>query len=244
MSLVVRPIRFTDDLAAMRDFLVLLGLHPRIESRHGGWLDLAGGAGLVALHDAATSDEGGMAGETRLSFEVADADAAAVGLVAAGFADVAVYDEAYGRALSVTDPLGRTVVADEQHGDLYGYLRHPVGATDGAPGVVPVRFTDDAPGYHAFLAAWGLTGAPEPGGYATYAADGHGWVGVHHGYDDLPVVGDGAAVHLTLAVVDVDVVQTRVEAAGLVVVRHDEEFGSFLDLTDPDGQSVQVHGLP
>ena len=85
MSIVVRPVRFTDDVAAMQAFLELLGLQPRIEFNRPGWVDLAGSAGLVALHDAATSATGGVHGETRLSFEVDDADGD--GEVAAGPGD-------------------------------------------------------------------------------------------------------------------------------------------------------------
>ena len=50
MSIVVRPVRFTDDVPAMQAFLELLGLQPRIEFNRPGWVDLAGSAGLVALH--------------------------------------------------------------------------------------------------------------------------------------------------------------------------------------------------
>ena len=54
MSIVVRPVRFTDDVPAMQAFLELLGLQPRIQFNRPGWVDLAGSAGLVALHEAAT----------------------------------------------------------------------------------------------------------------------------------------------------------------------------------------------
>lgn len=245
-EIVVRPLRFTDRLPAMRAFLELLGLRPRIESDGGAWLDLVGAAGMVALHTAATSDVGAASGETKLSFEVADAEALRARLTDGGY-DATVYDEAYGRVVEVTDPLGAAVMIDERSDDLYGYLRHDVPDSGVAPPVVvPVRFTDDAEGYHRFLGGCGLTGTPAPGGYATYDSGGHGLVGVHYVYgDDLPILGDGAACHLTLATgEDLAEVQARLEVAGHRYERIDEDFGSFLDITDPDGQSVQVHAVP
>ena len=105
MSIVVRPVRFTDDVASMQAFLEVLGLQPRISFNRPGWVDLAGSAGLVALHDAATSATGGVHGETRLSFEVDDAEAAAKALQEQGIATT-VIDESWGRILELTDPLG------------------------------------------------------------------------------------------------------------------------------------------
>ena len=46
-ALVVRPIRFIDDVPAMRAFLELIGLRPRVESTEGLWLDLLAGAEVV-----------------------------------------------------------------------------------------------------------------------------------------------------------------------------------------------------
>lgn len=150
MRAVVRPVRFTAELPAMREFLVALGLAPRVEARRGGWLDLAAGAGMVALHDAATSDTGGTPGETRLSFEVDDFDELASAVRAAGFGAPSVYDEAYGRVTSLVDPLGTELRLDERDDD-YGYLRHPLA---GPPRmhVVPVLPAADP----AFLAVLGL----------------------------------------------------------------------------------------
>lgn len=243
MSTVVRPVRFTDNLDEVRALCVLLGLAPRIESERPGWLDLSAEGGLLALHTAAGSASGAAPGETRLSFEVADADAVAERLVAAGFEDATVYDEAYGRVLTVTDPLGAEIMIDERADDLYGYRRHPESETTVAS-VVPVRFTDEAEAYHPFLVALGLDGTPDPGGYTTYGSGGHGEVGVHYVHGpDLPVVGP-AGVHLTLTVAadTLGDVERRLRDAGVEVQRFDEDFGSFLDLVDPDGQSIQVHG--
>jgi len=119
----VRPVRFTDDVAAMRRFLEALGLRPRIASDNGGWVDfLTKESGGAALHEAATATSGYNAGETSLSFESEEPlEAVRDRLHAAGFADAHIIDEAYGRTLVVTDPDGVRVSVDEVQDDLYGY---------------------------------------------------------------------------------------------------------------------------
>ena len=247
-GLVVRPVRFTEDVAAMRSFLETLGLAPRVEAESGSWVDMVAGGGMVALHDAASSGTGGAHGQTRLSFEADDVDALAGSLKEAGFADATVHDENYGRILTVTDPLGDFVV-DERSGDLYGYRLHDIDRANKAWRVVPVRFTDEGPAYAGFLHALGLTGEPNDS-YATFAASGgeHGYVGVHHVYDEnLPIVaGPGAASHLTFTTAeDLEQVADRLREAGhtdVSITR--EEFGAFITVTDTDGQEVPVHELP
>jgi hypothetical protein len=66
-TVVVRPVRFTDNLEPMQGFLETLGLRPRIMAEAGGWIEMVAGGGMVALHDAATSDHGATSGETRLA---------------------------------------------------------------------------------------------------------------------------------------------------------------------------------
>jgi hypothetical protein len=152
---VVRPLRFTDDVAAMRDFLGLLGLAPRVESQRGGWVDLVAGAGMVALHDAAGSATGGRPGQTNLSFESADLDALAARLSDAGWDDATIWDEAYGRVLSVTDPAGERLWVDGYNDDDYGYDVHRP-ERDGRWSVMPVRSTSVVPEYVRFLGCFGL----------------------------------------------------------------------------------------
>ncbi|HLV59146.1 MAG TPA: VOC family protein [Natronosporangium sp.] len=129
-TMKVRPLRFTDDVPAMRRFLEALGLVPRISSQDGGWVSFTSpGEGMAALHSAAGSDRGHRAGETTLSFE-ADEPLEAVRdrLHAAGFTDAHIIDEAYGRALIVTDPDGVEIVIDEEPTDLYGFRREQSGS--------------------------------------------------------------------------------------------------------------------
>jgi len=104
-EVAVMPLRFTEHLPQMRDFLALLGFSPRV-SRAEAWLDMVGGSGMVALHALATAGSDAYSGQTDLSFEIADAEALATRFADTGLDDVVVYDEAYGRVLRVRDPGG------------------------------------------------------------------------------------------------------------------------------------------
>lgn len=238
-GIVVRPVRFTDNLAAMRAFFEALGLAARVESDNGGWVDMVAEGGMVALHSAADSDTGGAAGETRLSFEADDVDAVAARLRAAGFADAHVYDEAYGRVLALTDPDGAALHIDERSGDLYGYRLHALDRAERGRWVVPVRFTGDSDRYAAFLRAIGLTGRSEPHFSTLRAAGGaHGYVGLH------PLTGTRAGgCQLSLAVADdLAALADSLRKAGYAdaTLVH-EDFGDFVSVTDPDGEAVELH---
>lgn len=242
-QVVVRPVRFTDRVDKVAAFLQLIGLVRRIESTSGGWVELVGDAGMVALHDADSALFEHPRGQTYLAFEADDVDDLASRLRVAGFHDAAVHDEDYGRVLTVTDPLGQLLNVDEHADDLYGYRVVEGGAPRTGLRVVPVRFADDAAAYAVFLRALGLSGEPDES-FALFEAAGgaHGAVGVHHRHSDLPFPdGPGARVHLTFVTTeDLAALAGRLDAAGFASRRTDEEFGSFLDLTDPDGTSVQV----
>lgn len=71
-NMVVRPLRFTNNVKEMQGFLEAIGLRPRIESLEGNWVDMVAGGGMVALHSAETSVTGAKPGQTSLSFEAAD----------------------------------------------------------------------------------------------------------------------------------------------------------------------------
>jgi hypothetical protein len=227
---VVRPLRFTDDVAAMRDFLGLLGLAPRVESRRGGWVDLVAGAGMVALHDAAGSATGGRPGQTNLSFEGADLDALAARLSDAGWDDATIWDEAYGRVLSVTDPAGERLWVDGYNDDDYGYAVHRP-ERDGRWSVMPVRSTSVVQEYVRFLGCFGL----DP--YADRSAP---VVGGHVGMVRLDP--GPATVRLGLATTEpLAEVAERLRVAGHADAAVTD---SVLTVTDPDGQVVVVHPRP
>lgn len=143
-DVVVRPVRFTDGVAAMRAFLETVGLSARIESTGGRWVDMVAGSGMVALHSAADSEGGVPAGETRLSFECRDAEQLAQTLRRNGFPDAHWVDETYSRTVFVTDPDGVELAADQVQDDLYGYRAAGPGMPDADTlAVLPVRFTAD-----------------------------------------------------------------------------------------------------
>ncbi len=210
---------------------------------------MVAGGGMLALHDAATSDQGHVAAETSLSFEVDDLRGLARQLVDAGVADVAVYDEAYGQVLTSIDPLGDTVSIDGRSDDLYGYRVVQADSPAASLRVVPVRFTEPDGPASGWLEALGLTRVDGGNGFfQMYAAGGgdHGYVGLHRAYpQELPIVAGRAAVQLTFATTEaLDDVAARLVAGGYsdaTVQRKD--FGEMVTVTDPDGRECQVHAL-
>ncbi|GAA3150394.1 hypothetical protein GCM10010530_82080 [Kribbella aluminosa] len=207
--MVIRPLRFTDDVDAMRAFLEGLGLRSRIESERGGWVDMQAGRGMVALHDAASSSTGGQAGQTSLTFEAEKLDELVERLEQAGFGDASVFDEAYGRVLSVTGPDGAVIWVDERSEDMYGYKLYDA-RPDDRLSVTPYLAGADEPAWRAFLAAMGVDATVRFGPGAEFAVR-----------LDLSTTED-------LADVQERVRGIRTEAG--------------LEITDPDGQLVVVHG--
>ncbi|WP_052590910.1 VOC family protein [Luteipulveratus mongoliensis] len=241
-TLTVAAIRFTDGIPPMKGFLETLGLSTAIEGERGGWVDLRAGAGRVWLHSAADSDIGANQGQTGLSLESSDVAALTERLVAAGH-QAAYVDESYGRSMTVVDPLGDTFLVNEHSDDTYGFVASTP-APDSRLIVSPVRFTDPQGPYAAFLLDLGLQlkGSADEW-YAGYDS-GDGLVGLHHDDGEAPIVpGPGAAVHLTFGTTeDLDALASRLREAGYgdAQVQRDE-FVSYVEVTDPDGQPVQIH---
>lgn len=246
-ALIVRPVRFTDKVAELRAFYECIGLRARIESERGGWVDMVAGAGMVAIHAAATSSLGHAQGETTLSFEAEDVSSIAETLERAGVAGVSVYDEAYGRVLEFTDPLGNKLVADDRPTDLYGY-RLLQAEPDERLRVLAVCFTDPTGPYADFLEALGLPQREGDEWFAVHAAPGDGGlVGLHHVYDgELPIVPGPGAIHLTFETTEpLDSVRDRLHVAGHSdAAITTDEFVSVVSVTDPDGLECQIHAAP
>lgn len=254
-DLVVRPVRFTDNLDAMRAFLETLGLKRRVESQSGGWVDMVAGGepaalgGMVALHSASEAARPASSGFTSLSFEADDIAVLASRLEAAGVPDVTVYDEAYGRVLTCRDPLGDEITVDERSTDLYGYR---LNAADGAaPGwqVMAIRFTDPTGDYGTFLRALGM----EPRGDASehFAAyvfpdDRCGAVGLHPPTDDAGAwTHEPGVARLSFETIEpLGDVAVRLSAQGFAPEQRDEAFGPVLAVVDSDGISVEVFRAP
>jgi hypothetical protein len=213
-DVVIRPLRFSADVDAMRAFLETLGLNSLIESERGGWTVLLAGRGAVSLHDAATSDTGGQPGQTSLTFEAEDIDELKDTLANAGYDDATIWDEAFGRVLSATAPDGTKLWIDERSKDMYGYKVHRTRPDD----------------------RWSVT----PG---LLGVDQATWARLLDllGTGQRVYYGPGAeyAVRLELTTTeDLGDVQQRLVAAGYASTRTD----AGLEIVDPDGQLVVVHG--
>lgn len=215
-DVVIRALRFTSDVQAMRVFLETLGLRSRIESESGVWVDLVAGRGMIALHDAARSDTGGESGQTRLTFEAADIDQLKDRLEAAEMEDVSIFDEAFGRVLTAKGPDGAGLWIDEGRKDLYGYKlndAHP----DPRWSVTPLLRVSDQAGWERLLHTLG-------GDDPVLARFG-------------PAGGPEVQIELTTTE-PLDEVAERLTVAGY----HPEKTGSGLSVIDPDGQTLRVRG--
>jgi len=123
----VTPIYFTSDPERMRRFCEVLGLSTYLRADRGGWVEMRGSGGFVGLHEATAE----RAGQSGLGFETDEPlEDLRDRLVAAGFDDAHIIDEAWGRVLWVDDPDGHGLWVQEARTDLYGY--HLVDGQTGA----------------------------------------------------------------------------------------------------------------
>lgn len=251
MNLFVQPIRFTDDIDAMTRLLTTLGLRVALTADKGGWVVLAGRAGTVALHSAADAATGARPGHTSLCFEASDLPALARRLTAGGFGDDGhpagsmVYDEAYGRAITVTlndEELTINGTSD----DLYGYTSTGVtpGPDAGDLRVTPIRFIDDQAPDRRLLEALGFALVGEANEHFTQLTlpGAGGSVGLHLAGDESRVIPGPFAVQLSFeTATPLPEIMQRAAAADATTALHESEFGDHVTITDPDGQQIQVH---
>lgn len=234
-EVVVRPLRFTDHLPRMREFLSLLGFSTRV-SRVVSWVTMVGGSGQVALHDAAISATA-QSGETGLMFEVPDADALAAQFAEAGFGGVEIYDEAWGRVLRVRDD-DTQLSFDERPTDYYGYHLAEPRPEHGIVSM-PLLYGPPTDPLDSLLSAAGFVrldeGDDESG--RVWSSTGGGLVTLHPTVDDTAPgtvqLGFRTRERLTE-------LASRLTAAGYAGVRLSAEFGGELTVTDPDDQKVLV----
>lgn len=241
-DVVVRPVRFTDGVAAMRAFLETVGLSARIESTGGRWVDMVAGSGMVALHSAADSEGGVPAGETRLSFECRDSEQLAQTLRRNGFPDAHWVDETYSRTVFVTDPDGVELAADQVQDDLYGYRAvGPEMPDAGTLAVLPVRSTIDQVAMARLLGVLGLRPRSAGTRERWWVLEGAGLVALHAtGADESGRTALAFETREPLAAV-----ASRLVAAGYGDAQvGPEDFGESLRVTDPDRQQVVVHHPP
>ncbi len=110
----VMPIRYVRDVEAATRFYAALGLAVGARQRGGGWVELTGTAGVLALH----SSPDGRAGELSLASDE-PLEQVVRRLRAAGFEPGPILDEAYGRSLPLVDPDGVELLVNEHDTSLY-----------------------------------------------------------------------------------------------------------------------------
>lgn len=240
-AVVVRPMRFTAHLSRMREFLSVLGFSPRV-SRPGSWATMVGGSGDVALHDSASSATGAQSGQTDLAFEGADADALAGQLAAAGFADVEIYDEAWGRVLRVRGQDDGELLVDERPTDLYGYRLDEPRPEHGIVSM-PLLFGSPTDLLDGILSAVGFTRLHEGGDerWRVWRGTGGGLIAQREQGADT----SGRSVQLGFRTREpLTELADRLTCAGYTGVALSDRFDGELTVTDPDGQPVLGQPVP
>jgi hypothetical protein len=238
-EVVVMPIRFTDQVPRMQEFLTLLGFSPRL-SRAESWVDMAGGSGMVALHAAALSSSS--AGDTGLNFEVADLEVLAAQFARAGYVDMEIYDETYGRAVNVRDQHGTQLTFNERPTDLYGYRLDEPRPEHGIVSM-PLRFDPPAGPFGQFLSAAGFVRLDEGDDewWRVWRSNGGGLVALHPSADHRA---PGSVQFGFRTREPLDALAGRLKAGGYADVAVSGEFGGELTVTDPDDQVVLVQSVP
>jgi hypothetical protein len=235
-DVAVMPLRFTDHVPQMQEFLSLLGFSTNV-SRGYGWITMSGEEGMVALHELATSGAS-HSGETSLAFEVADVDALSAQFAAAGFADKEIYDEAYGRVLNVRDPEGVQLSFDQPSPDRYGYDLNEPRPEHGIVSMA-LRFDPPTSPISRLLAGAGFVRLEEghDDSWRVWRASGGGLVALHPPAADAPAGSTRLGLRTREPLADL---AARLTAAGHPDVSVSDEFGGQLTVTDPDGQKVTV----
>lgn len=221
----------------MRDFLALLGLSPRVTGAE-KWVVMAGASGTVGLHATAVASSGAASGETDLTFEVPDADALKAQLAAAGLVDAEIYDEAWGRVLTVRDHHQRELYINERPDDYYGYQLDEPRPEHGIVSM-PVKFEQPAGTFAETLASLGFVRLDEGDDalWRVWSSPDGGLVALHPPTDETAPgsVRIGFRTHEPLKEL-----AERLVAAGHQDVTLSDEDGGALTVTDPDGQKVLV----
>jgi hypothetical protein len=245
MTVLIRPIRYTDRLDRMRDWAQRLGLGLLLDTP--SWVVLGAGHGRLALHAVPKGDP--HAGSTSLAVETDDLDALEAAWRAAGMSTRRVADH------DVPLLFGTTPVGGEIAAGLLTPSTSAPAPREGGLGVMPMLVVDDVDAAADWLASWGLERrvVGERGGWADLTApDGAGVVALHGraGWGSAPpqaAPSEGVreiTASLTFEHPDVDALLDRVHEAGLDDARvHDESYNRTLTLTSPDGDEVWVNGV-
>ncbi|MDO5661745.1 MAG: hypothetical protein Q4G40_03535 [Brachybacterium sp.] len=254
-TFAVFPLRFSDDPAAMIEFLRLLGLRPAVTTEGDSFATLvAPGGGRVKGLSGGGGATRAAAGETQLCLAVEDTDSAAETLRAAGL-EVRVWDETYGRQGLVIGPHGEGIALNEEQKDLYGYVGHDPAASGDQHDltVSAVRASAEGTERQADVAFFGAAGfdpvGPGDEWWQALTAPGAGVIGLHAPsgageeisratgteFGDIALVRLGAETDE-----DLEHLSARLTAAGHVARVVEEDVRS-VHVTDPDGQHLEIH---
>lgn len=120
-GVTVRAIHFVPSMEEGLRFYEALGLRAGPVARTGRWAELSGAGGELAIHDAASAEDGAGRDGTITTFVSGEPlEHVERRLTAAGFPpDGAIVDQEWGRTLYVRGPGGETIQIDEQDRSLY-----------------------------------------------------------------------------------------------------------------------------
>lgn len=115
----VTPIRFVRDIELANKFYSTLGLNENASATSGTWADLHGKGGQLGLHIAPSGTTQLDAGAVALHFSTDEnLERTVERLTAAGYAPSDIFDETFGRFITVSDPDGYLIQVNEMDEDL------------------------------------------------------------------------------------------------------------------------------
>jgi hypothetical protein len=256
-SYTVFPMRFSAEPEAIIGFLEALGLQLVLDSESGTYAEFVAASGRVAVHDAADAAARVGPGDTSLNFSVADVDAAVAQLRGVGLTTSA-WDESYGRQGVVSTPGGSAIGLNPEGGRGRDGFRVHEQTVAASLDVVAVRYSSDFRADAAFFGSFGF----EPFG----SLDDPWWCELRAGRRQGGVIGlhapnenaranppgpdaHGAAVTDRPALVrlgfetsePLDALAARLQAAGYRASVAEDEAGTKVVVTDPDGQDLEIH---
>lgn len=251
---VVWPLRFSPNAPAMIDFYTRLGLHKSVSHDNGTFATFRGRSGTLGVHDAHHTESGVVPQHTALNFATDDVEKAAEELTAMGHV-VKFWDETYGKQGVVASRDGRVIgLNEDSQEDLYGgYRAH---AADRVPtlDVVAVSVSPEMRAEAAWFASFGFV-APsydDPWWIGLRAGDRSGVIGIHAGEVDSERVraaaddlfGPAYEVRLGFETHEpLDVLEARLRESGFETTLVTDD-APHLELTDPDGEQIEIHVAP
>jgi len=157
-----------------------------------------------------------------------------------------VYDEAYGRAITIGLG-GEELIINGRSDDLYGYSSTGIEPGVGDLRVAPIRFVDDQAPDRRLLEALGFSLVGEAGDHFTQLAlpGTGGSVGLHSTGAGQRALPGPFAVQLSFeTTAPLAEIVERAQSAGAPTRLQESQFGDHVEITDPDGQQLQVHSAP